>query len=53
MRTSEDGVVALGGCAEHRGTVYGIVAPSNGLRHRRPIYEQVKVAADPLLRPRG
>jgi len=40
MRTSEDRIVAVGECAEHRGTVYGIVAP---------IYEQVKVAADTLL----
>jgi len=40
MRTSEEEIVAVGECAEHRGTVYGIVAP---------IYEQVKVAADTLL----
>jgi len=40
MRTSEDGVVALGECSEHRGTVYGLVAP---------IYEQARVAADTLL----
>jgi len=44
MRTSEDGIVAVGECAEHRGTVYGIVAP---------IYEQVKVAADTLLGREG
>jgi len=44
MRTSEDGIVAVGECAEHRGTVYGIVAP---------IYEQVKVAADTLLDREG
>jgi len=40
MRTSESEIVAVGECAEHRGTVYGIVAP---------IYEQVRVAADTLL----
>jgi nitrite reductase (NADH) large subunit len=44
MRTSEDAIVAVGECAEHRGTVYGIVAP---------IYEQVKVAADTLLGREG
>ena len=41
MRTSAAGVVAVGECAEHRGTVYGLVAP---------IHEQAKVAADTLLR---
>ncbi|MGI8438645.1 MAG: nitrite reductase large subunit NirB [Thermoleophilaceae bacterium] len=40
MHTSEDGIVALGECSEHRGKVYGIVAP---------IYEQARVAADTLL----
>ena len=40
MRTSEESVVALGECAEHRGRVYGLVAP---------IYEQARVAADTLL----
>jgi len=44
MRTSEEKIVAVGECAEHRGTVYGIVAP---------IYEQVKVAADTLLGREG
>jgi len=37
-------VVALGECAEHRGVVYGIVAP---------IYEHAKVAADTLLERSG
>jgi nitrite reductase (NADH) large subunit len=40
MRTSVLGVVALGECAEHRGAVYGLVAP---------IREQAAVAADTLL----
>jgi nitrite reductase (NADH) large subunit len=40
LRTSELDVVALGECAEHRGVVYGIVAP---------IYEHAKVAAATLL----
>ena len=40
MRTSQAGVVAVGECAEHRGVVYGLVAP---------IYEQARVAADTLL----
>ena len=40
MRTSADGVVAVGECAEHDGTVYGLVAP---------IYEQARVAAATLL----
>ncbi len=44
MRTSESEIVAVGECAEHRGTVYGIVAP---------IYEQVRVAADTLLGREG
>jgi len=49
MRTSSDGViaedvVAIGECAEHRGKVYGVVAP---------IYEQVKVAAQTLLDREG
>ena len=39
MRTSAEGVVAVGECAEHRGTVYGLVAP---------IYEQARTAADTL-----
>jgi nitrite reductase (NADH) large subunit len=42
--TSEPDVVALGECAEHRGVVYGIVAP---------IYEHAKVAADTLLERDG
>jgi len=42
--TSEPDVVALGECAEHRGVVYGIVAP---------IYEHAKVAADTLLEHDG
>ncbi|MBA3300697.1 MAG: NAD(P)/FAD-dependent oxidoreductase [Thermoleophilaceae bacterium] len=40
MRTSHERVVAVGECAEHRGTVYGLVAP---------IYDQAKVGADTLL----
>jgi nitrite reductase (NADH) large subunit len=40
LRTSEPDIVAVGECAEHRGRIYGIVAP---------IYEQVRVAADTLL----
>lgn len=39
MRTSADDVVAVGECAEHRGKVYGLVAP---------IYEQAKTAARTL-----
>ncbi len=44
LRTSEPDVLALGECAEHRGVVYGIVAP---------IYEHAKVAADTLLERDG
>ena len=44
LRTSAPDVVALGECAQHRGTVYGLVAP---------IYEQARVAADTLLGRRG
>ena len=44
MRTSAAGVLAVGECAEHRGVVYGLVAP---------IHEQAKVAADTLLRRIG
>ncbi|HVX33262.1 MAG TPA: nitrite reductase large subunit NirB [Solirubrobacterales bacterium] len=40
MRTSAPGVWAVGECAEHRGTVYGLVAP---------IREQAAVAARSLL----
>jgi nitrite reductase (NADH) large subunit len=40
MRTSAPGVWAVGECAEHRGMVYGLVAP---------IREQAAVAADSLL----
>jgi nitrite reductase (NADH) large subunit len=40
MRTSAPGVLAVGECAEHDGTVYGLVAP---------IYEQARVAAATLL----
>ncbi|MGD9735009.1 MAG: nitrite reductase large subunit NirB [Solirubrobacterales bacterium] len=40
MRTSAPSVWALGECAEHRGTVYGLVAP---------IHEQAAVAAASLL----
>ena len=45
MRTSAPEVIAVGECAEHRGVVYGLVAP---------ILEQAKVAAATLLgRPGG
>jgi nitrite reductase (NADH) large subunit len=40
LRTSADGIVAVGECAQHRGTVYGLVAP---------ILDQVREAADTLL----
>ena len=40
MRTSAPAVLAVGECAQHRGAVYGIVAP---------IYDQAAVAADTLL----
>jgi nitrite reductase (NADH) large subunit len=39
LATSADGVYALGECAEHRGTCYGLVEPA---------YEQAKVLADNL-----
>ena len=39
MRTSADGVYAIGDCAEHRGTVYGLVGPA---------WEQAAVVADRL-----
>ncbi len=44
MRASGERVVAVGECAEHRGTVYGLVAP---------IFEQAKVAADTLVGREG
>jgi nitrite reductase (NADH) large subunit len=44
MRSSAADVLAVGECAEHRGVVYGLVAP---------IHEQAKVAADTLLRRIG
>jgi nitrite reductase (NADH) large subunit len=40
LRTSAPGVWAVGECAEHRGTVYGLVAP---------IHEQAEVAAGAIL----
>lgn len=40
MQTSAQGVYAVGECAQHRGLVYGIVAP---------IYDQAKVAAAAIL----
>jgi nitrite reductase (NADH) large subunit len=40
MRTSADGVVAVGECAEHDGMVYGLVAP---------ILEQARIAAATLV----
>jgi nitrite reductase (NADH) large subunit len=39
MRTSDPAVFTLGECAEHRGQVYGLVAP---------LYEQAKVLAETL-----
>jgi len=39
MRTSEPDVFALGECAEHRGTCYGLVEPA---------YEQARILADVL-----
>ena len=39
MRTSLPGVLAVGECAQHRGIVYGLVAP---------IYDQARVAAATL-----
>ncbi|MFP5380359.1 MAG: FAD-dependent oxidoreductase, partial [Vicinamibacteria bacterium] len=39
MRTSMPGVLAVGECAQHRGVVYGLVAP---------IYDQARVAAQTL-----
>lgn len=39
MRTATEGVYALGECAEHRGTCYGLVEPA---------YEQARVLADHL-----
>src|SRR4051812_33812249 len=44
MLTSDPHVVALGECAQHRGAVYGLVAP---------IHEQACVAADTLLSRAG
>jgi nitrite reductase (NADH) large subunit len=44
LRTSAPGVWAVGECAEHRGMVYGLVAP---------IHEQAGVAADSLLQRAG
>src|SRR5581483_11484501 len=40
MGTSLPGIMAVGECAEHRGTVYGLVAP---------VLEQARVAADTAL----
>jgi len=37
MRTSDPDIFAIGDCAEHRGTVYGLVAPA---------WEQARVAAE-------
>jgi nitrite reductase (NADH) large subunit len=39
LRTSIEGIYALGECAEHRGTCYGLVEPA---------YEQARVLADHL-----
>jgi nitrite reductase (NADH) large subunit len=44
MRTSEEGIYAVGECAQHNGIVYGIVAP---------IYEQCEVAARAILDQEG
>ena len=40
MRTSDDNILAIGECVEHRGAVFGLVAP---------LFEQAKVAAKTLL----
>ncbi|HEY3283520.1 MAG TPA: nitrite reductase large subunit NirB [Armatimonadota bacterium] len=39
MRTSDESIFAVGECAQHRGVVYGLVAP---------LYEQAQVLADVL-----
>lgn len=39
MRTSDPAIYAIGDCAEHRGTVYGLVAPA---------WDQAKVAAEAI-----
>lgn len=44
MQTSRDGVFAIGECAEHRGTVYGLVEPA---------YDQAKIAARALRAQEG
>ena len=44
LHTSAHDVVALGECAEHAGTIYGLVAP---------IFEQARIAADTLLQRDG
>jgi nitrite reductase (NADH) large subunit len=44
MRTSLPGVLAVGECAQHRGIVYGLVAP---------IYDQARVAAQTLVSEAG
>lgn len=40
MRTSDDSILALGECVEHRGALFGLVAP---------LYDQAKVLAQVLL----
>lgn len=40
LRASDPDILAIGECVEHRGTLFGLVAP---------LYEQAKVAADTLL----
>jgi NAD(P)H-nitrite reductase large subunit len=44
LRTSDPSVFALGECAQHRGTVYGLVDPA---------YEQARVLADVLCESRA
>jgi nitrite reductase (NADH) large subunit len=39
MRTDHDGIHAVGECAQHRGRIYGLVAP---------IFEQARVAAEAI-----
>lgn len=39
MRTSDPAIYAIGDCAEHRGTVYGLVAPA---------WDQARVAAEAI-----
>jgi NAD(P)H-nitrite reductase large subunit len=42
LRTNDSDIFALGECAQHRGTLYGLV---------EPVYEQARVLADVLAQP--